>query len=357
MKLTVGYQPMESDAFLREIIRHRDKIGEVYFSWGKMPNGRHASDLSERLPAWQVRQRMEQDLLTLSREGFSFNLLLNGNCYGGESLSRAFFTEVCETVDEIGERYGLASVTTTSPELARLIKRNFESLEVRASVNMEIGTPEGVDYLAECFDGFYLARELNREMGRLRLLSDYVKSLGKKRYILLNSGCLRYCSARNYHDNLVAHEREIMTRENAVVFRGLCSEYFAASGDPSLYLSHLSFIRPEDLSLYEGIADAAKLATRVNAAPSRVLRAYAEERFAGNLLELLEPNHAGVLYPRVIENRDLPEDFGAVTSSCTHRCVDCGYCARAAERATRRLYTDVTAESSEMPLDSEEAES
>ncbi len=356
MKLTVGYQPMESDALLREMIRYRDRIGEVYFSWGRMPNGRHASDLAEHLPAWQVRQKMERELAELSREGLSFNLLLNGNCYGGESLSRAFFTEVCETVDEIGERYGLASVTTTSPELARLIKRNFDGIEVRASVNMEIGTPEGVDYLAESFDGFYLARELNREMGKLRELSDYVSSLGKKRYILANSGCLRHCSARNYHDNLVAHEREIMARDNAVVFRGLCGEYFEASGDLSLYLSRLSFIRPEDLSLYEGIADAVKLATRVNAAPSRVLRAYAEGRFAGNLLELLEPSHAGVLYPRVIENRDLPEDFGAVTSSCTHRCEECGYCARAVAAAVRELYTDVTAESSEMPLGAEETE-
>ena len=356
MKLTVGYQPMENDAFVREIIRYRDKIGEVYFSWGKMPNGRHASDLSERLPAWQVREKMESELAELSRAGIAFNLLLNGNCYGGESLSRAFFTEVCETVDEIGERFGISSVTTTSPELARLVKRNFENVEVRASVNMEIGTPEGVDYLADSFDGFYLARELNRELDRLRELSGYVKSIGKKRYILANSGCLRHCSARNYHDNLVAHEREIMARDNAVTFRGLCAEYFEAAGDPSLYLSRLSFIRPEDLSLYEGIADAVKLATRVNAAPSRVLSAYAEGRFAGNLLDLLEPNHAGVLYPRVIENRDLPLDFGTVTSSCAHRCAECGYCARAAERAVRTLYTDVTAESSEMPLDGGESE-
>ena len=352
MKLTVGYQTMESDAFLREIVRYKDRIAEVYFPWGKMPNGRHAADLSASMAPWQVRERIVSDLTALSREGLAFNLLLNGNCYGGDSLSRAFFTEVCEAVDEVGERFGLRSVTTTSPELARLVKRNFPELEVRASVNMEIGSPEGVDYLADCFDGFYIARELNRELPRLAALSAHIRALGKRPYILANSGCLRHCSARGYHDNLVAHEREIMARDNAVSFRGICAEYFERAGDPSLYLSRLSFIRPEDLVLYEGLADAVKLATRVNAAPSRVLRAYAEGRYAGNLLELLEPNHAGALYPRVLENRKLPEDFGRVTAHCAHSCETCRYCARAAEQALCELVTDVTAESSEMPLES-----
>ena len=47
----------------------------------------------------------------------------------------------------------MASVTTTSPLIAKFIKNNFEELEVRASVNMEIGTVQGLDYLAEYFDG------------------------------------------------------------------------------------------------------------------------------------------------------------------------------------------------------------
>lgn len=347
MKLTVGYQPMETDIFMREIIRRKDDIAEVYFSYAGMPNGRNPSDLSARLPAWQIREMQASDLARLSSEGISFNLLLNGNCYGATSLSRSFFSEICETVDEVGERYGLASVTTTSPEIARLIKRNFPSLEVRASVNMEIGTPEGVDYLADCFDGFYMARELNRELPRLSALSAHIRSLGKRPYILANSGCLRHCSARQYHDNLVAHEREIMRHDNAVRFRGICTDYFEGADDPSLYLSRLSFIRPEDLGLYEGLADAVKLATRVNASPARVLAAYADRHFSGNLLDLLEPNHAATLYPRVIENGALPKDFGAVSASCLHDCADCGYCRGAADLAIRRLWQDVTVDGGE----------
>ena len=52
-------------------------------------------------------------------------------------------------------KIGINSVTVTSPVIAKFFKANFEALEVRASVNMEIGTPEGMDYLTDSFDSFY----------------------------------------------------------------------------------------------------------------------------------------------------------------------------------------------------------
>ena len=49
MKWLVGYQLVESDAFMNEILRCKDQIQEVYFSWGNMPNGRHVSPAHEHL--------------------------------------------------------------------------------------------------------------------------------------------------------------------------------------------------------------------------------------------------------------------------------------------------------------------
>lgn len=48
---------------------------------------------------------------------------------------------------------------------------------------------------------------------------------------------------------------------------------------------------------------AMKLATRVHENPSRILRSYIErKKFVGNTASLLEPNHAGTIYPYVLEN-------------------------------------------------------
>lgn len=339
MNFLVGYQLMEKDLFLEEIIRRKNQIGEIYFSYGDLPNGRHASGLHVSLPKWEARARMDEDLSVLRDNGFNFNLLLNGNCYGGVALSRNFLIDVLETVDEVAEKFTLSSITTTSPVLARAVKDNFPSLEIRASVNMELRTIEGMEYLADTFDGFYIGRELNRNIPQLKNLRNWCLKNGKKSYILANSGCLNFCSARQFHDNLVAHEKEIAAMDNAVNFKGICADYFKNSADTSLYLRRLNFIRPEDLSLFEGLADGVKLATRVNFNPTQVLKAYAEGSFSGNLLELLEPNHAERFYPNVLENSKIPPEFSQTAYFCGGKCDEnnCNVCKKSAKTATAHL--------------------
>ena len=75
-------------------------------------------------------------------------------------------------------------------------------------------------------------------------------------------------------------------------------------------LTATNFIRPEDTDKYEGLVPAIKLATRVHERPSRIIRAYIERRsFSGNALSLLEPNHANLIYPYVLENGKIASKF------------------------------------------------
>ena len=143
------------------------KIGEIYFSWEDLPNGRNTI-ASVDMNRYAARQKQENDLLELSQHGISFNLLLNGNCYGKDAQSRAFFCKVGDTVEYLQEKYNLKSVTTTSPLIAKFFKQNFEDIEVRASVNMGIEGTVGMDYVAEFFDSFYLKREYNRDLKKLK---------------------------------------------------------------------------------------------------------------------------------------------------------------------------------------------
>ena len=309
MKYSVGYQMREDSSFLETIVNNKEHIHEIYFSWGDFANGRNSQIRQSGLTPWEAQLKQEAELRWLSEQGLKFNLLFNATCYGKDSQSKAFFAKVGETVAYIQEKMGLASITTTSPLIAKFIKENFEDLDVRASVNMSIGTVEGMDYVAEYFDSFYLKRELNRDFEAIAKLKQWCDENGKVLYGLANSGCLNNCSAHVFHDNLVSHESEIAAMDNGYAFEGICRKYLSDGKNAHALLKYTSYIRPEDTYRYEGIFPAMKLATRVSSHPEWILRAYVEEHsYRGSVLDLLEPNHTGLFYPWLLENKKISSE-------------------------------------------------
>ena len=333
MKYIVGYQMTDSDLFINEIVAYKDQIKEVYFSWGDMPSGRKSLGDDSGAILFEKQLRQKDDLKKLSLAGLHFNLLFNANCYGEDSQSRSFFYKIGNTVDYIQKEFGLDSVTTSSLLIAKFLKENFEGLDVRASVNMEIGTEEGLSYVKDSFDSFYAKREFNRNPKQLKALKDWCEENGKEMYLLANSGCLNNCSAHIFHDNLVAHEAQISKMDNGYDFRGVCWDFLAKPENRFLWLERTNFIRPEDIHLYENIVSAVKLATRVNQAPERVLRAYINKKYIGSVMELLEPNHSGAFYPQYIENSRIRDDFMQRSMSCDKNCKSCKSCAEVMKNA------------------------
>ena len=335
MKFNVGLPIDPKLGFIEKIVEHKDKISEVYFSWGSFPGGRHAQTFSENAYPWEAEAKLIETLRYLSGEGLHFNLLFNANCYGAESLSRSLFMKIGDTVDYISSEFGLSSVTTTSPLIAGFIKDNFEGIKTRASVNMEIGSVEGMNYLADKFDGYYMKREHNRNLEKIKELRSWCDKNGKGLFLLANSGCLNNCSAHIFHDNLVAHEAESSKYDNAYKFRGVCHGYL--EGKIAEYLRITNFIRPEDLHLVEDYFDGIKLATRVNPNPTSLLEAYVKRSHRGPVTSLLEPDHSGVFYPSIIENKKIDEHYTETVLSCSKRCAECGYCIETCKKAIINL--------------------
>lgn len=295
----VGLQN-QNDSFLQNIIENKDHIYEVYFSWGDFPNGRNNQLRSEQYTAWEMQQWQVHALQQLSEHALPLNILFNANCYGSDSQSRAFFEKIGNTVDYIKNTFGLASVTTTSPLIAKFFKENFAEIEVRASVNMEIGTVQGMEYLAQYFDSYYMQREYNRDFDKIAELKGWCDANGKKLFLLANSGCLNFCSAHNFHDNLVAHESEIAKMDNAYNFTGICHAFLKDPANYPKLIEYTNFVRPEDMHKYDACFTAAKLATRVHKHPQMVLESYVRGKYSGDILRLLEPAHS--IYPYVLEN-------------------------------------------------------
>ena len=299
MKFSIGLKNGDYE-LLKSIKENKEQIYEVYFSWGDFPNGRTNQLLSDVYTKWEAQDIQRKMIEEISKSGIPHNVLFNANCYGRESQSREFFNSIGETVDYIISKYGTPSVTTTSPLIAKFIKNNFEGCEVRASVNMEIGTVQGMEYIADYFGGYYMKREFNRDFEKIKELSAWCKNNGKKLYMLANSGCLNHCSVHNFHDNLVAHENEIAGMDNAYNFTGICHEYLKKNENYSKLIENTNFVRPEDIHKYEEYFAAVKLASRIHNNPKMVLESYIKGKYSGDILRILEPSHS--IYPYVLEN-------------------------------------------------------
>ncbi len=315
------------------IADYAEHIAEVYFPWADMPSGRAPLATRRGYTDWAAQRDLERDLFRLREMGVRLDLLFNAACYGGRAISEWLENQVRSVLDYLEAGVGGADiVTTTSPFVARTVKRYFPNVEVRASVNMRIGTIKGMQYLADVFDSYHVQREYNRDVAYLRELKAWADGAGKRLIMLVNSGCMIHCSGQSFHDNMVAHEAEIDECRNVTDWNAHTCWRFLQ--DPANRVSVLqnTWVRPEDLHHYEGLFEVVKLATRMHARPRAVIDAYVNRRFRGNLLDLMEPGFGPAFAPAIIDNTRFPEDWFERTSTCDRRCHACDYCAGVLER-------------------------
>ncbi len=328
LKLSVGYQYNEERPFSDVISNYASGIESVYFPWLNFASGRSMLAGLDGYYDYGMQNTMIAELRRIKDMGIQLNLLFNANCYGEDAMSEMLRGRVYSVIDYLWEQDLLPSaITTTSPAIAHMIKEQYEDIQLTASVNMKIGSVKGMQYVAHLFDNYCVAKECNRDLSRLAELKAWAAENGKKITILANSGCMRDCSGQIFHDNMVAHEAEISKQKNIKFLPYMCYTYLK---DPKNFVSVLqnTWIRPEDIDRYEGLADTVKLATRSHQLPGMVIGAYIRRKYAGNLLDLFEPSYSPAFAPYVIDSSKIPGDFWQHVTQCDKNCHKCGYCAK-----------------------------
>ena len=173
-----------------------------------------------------------------------------------------------------------------------------------------------------------LDRSLNRNLPELAALSRQCRRHlpGVKLTLLANEGCLDRCPFKLAHDAQIAFANTgLIANETRTVNEELGCIRELAAHPAKLFKS--PFIRPEDMEQYEGMVEVIKLCGRTlgPAFLQRVVRAYANRRYAGNLLELIDTMEW--LAKRLhVANEELPADFLARLAGCDRDCQACSYC-------------------------------
>lgn len=173
-----------------------------------------------------------------------------------------------------------------------------------------------------------LDRSLNRNLAELAEISRqcHRRFPGVKLTLLANEGCLDRCPFKLTHDAQIAFANTgLIANETHAANQELGCIRELGAHPAKLFKS--PFIRPEDLEQYEGMVEVIKLCGRTlgPAFLQRVVRGYAERRYEGNLLELMDTMEwlAKRLY---VANEELPANFWNRLMSCDKNCRNCSYC-------------------------------
>ena len=327
-KLAVGHflteKPDDPASFLELAKRFAPRLREVYFPWPGLSNARakvyDKPDDEERIAA---------DLKYCRKHGMKLDLLANATCYGEKSFTeeqRIQIVGVIRHLDELGLYPEI--VTTTSPYIAKVFRKNFPDIEIRASVNMRLRNTLALEYLAPLYDSYYICRDVQRDLPTFRRMADWCKDHGKKLCMLANSGCLRNCPWQVFHETLLAHNFfgtfPEMREQNIGL---LCNRVFKQKKILSEFL-RCTWIRPEDIHVFEPDLETIKLSTREAKHPLEIVEAYVNESFDGNLLRLTDPIFSIEFRPYRIDNKSFPADWvtSGIAGKCAENCTHCGKC-------------------------------
>jgi len=236
------------------------------------------------------RKKFAEHVRQARSAGIGFNYLLNASCLGNRETTRPGQREIGKLLDWICE-IGVSSVTVASPYLLALVKTRYPALSVRISVfggvdrvrKAQMWEEMGADCIV--LDSILV----NRELAALEQIRRAVRC---DLELLVNNNCLSGCALSPAHMNALAHAAQTGQGNGGFLIDWCflkCTEWKLR--DPVNYIRS-EWIRPEDLTVYEEMGyDLFKIAERDIPTPfmARRVRAYAERRYDGNLLDLVQP--------------------------------------------------------------------
>ncbi|HJV65465.1 MAG TPA: peptidase U32 [Geomonas sp.] len=262
-------------------------VGELF---GKLPadsvGGGRASFMLAPLSAHEFEGHVRE----AAGRGIGFNYLVNPACLDNAEFTRKG-QRALERLLGYVEDCGVSSVTVSLPFLLPIIKRRHPRLKVRVGVYARVDCVAKAKFWeelgADCITLESIA--INRDFPMLKAIRRAVKL---ELQLIANSNCLIFCPLSGQHMVNLSHASQKGHRS-----RGFMIDYCALRcsceklSDPSNFLRS-EFIRPEDLGIYRELGfESFKILER--GAPTGVLaarvKAYAEGRFEGNLLELIQP--------------------------------------------------------------------
>lgn len=222
--------------------------------------------------------------------GMRFGYTLNAPCLGNMEFTAKGQNRILEELDFIYHELKADQVIITIPSIMEIVKKRFPDLEVKASIVNQISTVEAArNFINLGADVIVIDNNINR---KFKVIEAIRRMTDKKLEILANDSCLLDCPYKNYHYNISAHSSKEDDPLNKWFIDYCVMKCMKAKcSEPELIIKS-SFIRPEDIGIYEDMGiDILKINTRhlPEEWGLRAVKAYAERAYEGNLLDIICP--------------------------------------------------------------------
>lgn len=303
-------------------------IYEVYFTMPVEFDISRSYMIKNAFPV--TRAKIDALMGLAGKYGVRTNLLLNTPLLSFKNLRPLF--------EYIRYLKGLKSITISDPYQAVVFAREFKGIEIEASVMMILDNEYKIaGILKHGVRVVNVGVDLNRNISELKRIAKLKSIYPDFRVKLMpNHGCAFGCPFISFH--IYLKDIYSMTGLKSNTGRAVGGSY-----DRCIYedISDLAdfirrpFIRPEDINYYVslGCGDIFKLVYRTRGSDDlrRIVKAYMEGRYQGNLLDIVDAGGAGErLY---VDNQKFPAGFVKKVTTCEKiLCEKCGYCRKIATR-------------------------
>ncbi|MBM3251392.1 MAG: hypothetical protein FJZ11_01245 [Candidatus Omnitrophica bacterium] len=278
MKFSVPFNG-QSD-LLRSL--NKEKITEIY---GKLTQDFLGGGRASCINPYVSKNKISSCVKEAHKSGLSFNYLLNASCLGNKEWTRSGQNTLRNLLDWLSG-IDVDTICISSPYLMRIIKKRYPFKITVSSITQIRSVAQAVEWEELGADEIALSQiDLNRNFPLLREIRKNVKCKIK---LVANEDCFFHCPNYFYHANVSAHASQNTLGDYFLDYCRIACRLKRIS-DPVNFI-RASWIRPEDVAYYaEAGVDVLKIIDRgmTTEAIVRISNAYTNNRYDGNLLDLL----------------------------------------------------------------------
>ena len=290
------------DKELIKVIAKNNQNGQFLSVFGKLKSDFLGGGRSSAFLPDISLEELKEYIELCHKNNLIFNYLINPMCMENKELEPESHFKIIEFLKQL-ESIGVDAITITSPYLCELIKTQFPNFKVTVGLYAYTFDLNHIKRWIDLgADEITLAHHNNRDFKALKNMLNYTKGKNVTLRLIANNLCLHMCPYSIMHGTVQGH----ISCSDSSAHGDIDYCFMKCLAEKITDMSNLissDWIRPEDLIYYEKLCEetgnynlSIKLVERTKSTDSltRVVEAYANRHYEGNLLDIL-------LWPRADE--------------------------------------------------------